>query len=792
MNLKNSKKYLILAIVAVSLSACGGGGSGGSSSGGGSPSGGGSSSGSNIISRGDRDDNQTLSISGRTVEVRGEIEGRISNFTGINSTNSEITNRAEIDVDGRNSFGILSENSTIKNYGEIDVEGSNSLGILGKNNSKIYNYSKIEIDENATGIEVQSNSMVINNGTIQYDIEDDHPLPLNSYSVGIKLANSTGENHGRIILNSGRNIIKLDGVYIGENSTFLNTRTGVITVSSTQSGAGMRAVGNNAIGRNEGTINVSGAGTYGMVATDGGTIINESTGIINVSSTASGGMYVGVGSKGINHGTINIDHLNSGNSTFVTDSNGVSLQITAMNTSGGVIENYGTINTTRSVIVRGVYSIGTTNTGDYGKLIGDNVLLDGETIVSGDIIKGSYNNEYYLDGVIEGNEIQIGENYQLMSSSLLYTAEHILEKEKMAIKLVRSAAALPEFLVGSEKKTAQILDKYYTASYYSSLDADGKLVIDSIDVTDRFKLKRDLIELTPTIYSTVIKQVLDTDRIFNESEKSNIDILESSSEYDYIFNLVTEYRDTSDINGIEGYDSTLIGFLGTKRFSNEIYGSLGYGYTNLDYDSKQDGRINTIFVGLHKRFDLNSYHIDLGLNGEYNFHDTERRINFLDRDIKSNYNSYLVKLDLEISKIFGDNYYFMPYVGIGAGIGGYENIKEKNGSSVNAKIEGDTFSTIAPKTGGKIGMKNGPIHLYAQAEYSYEMGDVNKEHKFSLEGFDGSGRLPYYDIEGGKGTVAVGAEYKRGGIVLDLSVGKRYEPKGDSETFVKTNIGYRF
>ncbi len=791
MNFKKRQKYLLIAILSISLAGCGGSG-GGSSSGHSDNNNNNGGSGSNIIIRNDNHDNQTLVITGKTVEVKGEIEGNILNFTGINTTNAVINNSAEIDVEGRNSVGILSNNSTIKNFGKIDVEGSNSIGILGKNDSKIHNYNRIEIDENTIGIEVQSNSTVINNGTIQYDIENDHALPVNSYSIGIKLTNSIGENHGKILLNSGFNAIKLDGVYVGENSTFINAKSGIITISTAQGGAGMRVVGTNSMGKNEGIINISGAGTYGMIATNGGIIVNESTGIINVSSTASGAMYVGMGSKGINYGTINIDQLNNGNSTIILDKNGVSLPISAMNTSGGTIENYGNINITGSVIVKGSYNIGTTNTGNYGKLLGDSIALDGKILISNEITKGSYNDEYYLNGVIESDEIKLGENYQLNVSSLLYNAEEILDENKMTIKLSKKASNLSDFVDGVEKETAQILDKYYTTSYYNLLTKDGKLVIDSIDVTNKSKLKNDLAELTPTVYSTLVKQLLSTDRIFNEFEKLNVDILENSFEHDYIFNLITEYQDTSDRNGIEGYDSTLIGFIGTKKFDDEVYGSLGYGHTKLDYDSTKDSKINTIFAGVHKRFNMDRFNIDLGLNGEYNFHETERKINFLDRKVKSKYNSYLAKLDLEISKIYGDKYYFMPYTGIEIGFGRYENIKEKNGNSINTKLKGETFSILAPKIGGKIKMNNDPIHLYASAEYLYEMGNIDKNQKFSLEGFKGSRELPHYDVEGGKGTIALGAEYKKGGIIFDLSVGKRYETKGNDETFVKGNIGYRF
>lgn len=787
-NTKN-KKYLLIAIIVLSLSACGGGGGGGSSGNGNDSSG---TSGGDIINRGDSHDNQTLVISDRTVEIKGEIEGSIANFIGIDATNADIINRAEIDVDGANSVGILSDNSTIKNYGEIDVEGSNSIGILGKNNSKIYNYSKIEIDENTIGIEVHSSSTVINNGTIQYDIEDDHKLPANSYSVGIKLINSTGENHGRIILNSGSNIIKLDGAHIGENSTFINRKAGLITVLSTQAGAGMRAVGTNAIGKNEGTINISGSGTYGMVASNGGIVINENAGIINVSSTAAGAMYSDTGSRAINYGTINIDHLNNGNSTIISDINGQSVPISAMNTIGGTIENYGNINVTGSITVRSAYSVGTTSDGDFGKLSGDTILLDSEITISDDIIKGSYNDEYYLDGAIEGNKIVLGDNYQLRVASLLYTADHVLKEEKLAIKLSKGLSTVSDFVNGPEKDTAKIFDKYYTASYYNTLGIDGKLVIDSIDLTNKLGLKDNLSELTPTIYSTVIKQVLDIDRTFNEFEKTNVKSLEESQVHGYVFNLMTEYLDISDRNNIEGYDSTLIGFLGTKKFDNDIYVSLGYSHTNLDYDSKKDGKIDTIFVGVHKRFNKDTFNIDLGLNGEYNFHETEREIGFLDRSTKSKYDSYLVKLDLEISKIYGDKYYFIPFAGIGAGIGKYDNIKEKNGGAVNTKIKGGTFSTLAPKVGGKLGMKSGSVHLYTSAEYSYEIGDIDKNQKYSLEGFNGSGKLPNYDVEGGKGTISIGAEYKKGGMILGVSTGKRYESKGDNETFVKANIGYRF
>ena len=784
-----NKKYLIMSIIALSLSACGGGGGSGSGSSGESTGSGNGST--NVITRGDSNNNQTLQLSSRTVEIKGEIEGYIANFVGINvDESSNITNKAEVDVDGANSIGILSDNSIIRNYGEIDVDGTNSVGIHGKNNSTVYNYGRIKIEENSIGILGESNSNIINNGTIIYDIEDDHPLSANSYSVGIKLTNSTGENNGNIIMRHGGNIIKLHGVYVGENSTFTNKSSGNITVTSTQSGAGMVASGTGSNAKNEGTINVSGTGTYGMIATNGGTVINEGSGTINVSSTAAGGMHAGIGSTAINHGTINIDHSNVGNSTIILDKNGKSVPISAMSTSGGNIENYGNINIMGSVAVRSAYAVGTTSEGAYGKLSGDIVVLDSQMTVSDHITRRGYEEEYYLDGVVIGDEIKLGDNYQVVVDSLLYKASYALEEEKLGISLYKTGRDLSDFVSGPEKETALILDKYYTSSYYTTLNADAQYVIDTIDISTSDKLKSNLEDLTPSIYSTVTKEILDINRTFKNFEKVNINSLEN--DYDYVFNLMTEYQDISDRNNIEGYDLTLVGFVGTKKFADGFYATLGYGHTKLNYDSKKDGKINTIFLGLNKRFDMDTFNIDLGLSGEYNFHEKEREIDFLNRNVKSKYNSYLLTVNLEISKIYGEQYYFMPYTGIEVGIGKYDDIKEKNGGSVNVKVKGETFSTVTPKVGGKIGIRNGAINLYASAEYSYEMGNVDKKNKYSLESFDGYARLPDYDTKGGKGNISIGAEYKKGGINAGVSLGKKYESKGNNETFVKVNIGYRF
>lgn len=68
-------------------------------------------------------------------------------------------------------------------------------------------------------------------------------------------------------------------------------------------------------------------------------------------------------------------------------------------------------------------------------------------------------------------------------------------------------------------------------------------------------------------------------------------------------------------------------------------------------------------------------------------------------------------------------------------------------------------------------------------EYSYELGNMNKEQEFSYEGFSRKGKLPKDNLECGTTGLKIGANYEVNNFTLGVSVGNN---------FANVSLGYKF
>ncbi|MGL6120971.1 MAG: autotransporter outer membrane beta-barrel domain-containing protein, partial [Fusobacteriaceae bacterium] len=568
---------------------------------------------------------------------------------------------------------------------------------------------------------------------------------------------------------------------------------GVITISVTENrwGTGMLAKGEKAEIKNSGTINLSGDNLYGMLAYYGATATNEKTGIINVGGNSTGMLAYGEGSKIINLGTINVDKDNLNNSS----ENGV-LNSAMKIENGATLENKGIINSESDVKIEikngGAYVVGTDRNGSYGKISAENINIDGKIKVSTEIAKGSYKDSYKLEDVLSAETITL--DSKATSTSVLYDAK--LEENKdgnVDATLSKNKSKVSDYTNTSFISTAKIFDKYFSDNEYNKLEDDQKEVIDTLfEYTSETEienggLNKALKSLTPTIYSNLGRQILETSETFKAQDTIAIN---SIGENSYNFTFLGEYRDVDSRKNIEGYESKLSGFVGAMSFGDGTYGTLGYGHNSIDYDDNGSGKIETIHLGLNRYSSYSGLDIKLGLGGEYNFHENKRDIDLLNRKAESDFDSYGVRGSAEVSKKIGDKTYLKPFLGLDLAYMKYDEFSESGAGSINTKIESQKYTSLLPKVGTTLGLDFDKLSLYSSVEYSYELGDMEKDIDFNYEGFDGVGKLEKDELECGTTSLKAGANYKIASFSVRASIGKNFGKRDN--LFGNVSLGYTF
>lgn len=683
------------------------------------------------------------------------VDSRVNKRSVMNSADGKII------VAGDNAIGIRASNETYGSsevLGKVSVINDGLIAVNGKTGDIEYR-SEIVTGIQAFNYDETSKGLITNNGKIEVESLDD--------ARGI-------DSYGNDVINNGTISVKGTGTSGGFDSN------------------GIRVQGLGAIATNNGTINVDGAGVWGMYAGKDGTAINSKDGVINVSATAEGGM-VASGGTAINHGTINIEVGNTNTDIVESDKNGNEVIKSAMYaTNGGTIENYGTINSngnlTLGFATGGVYMIGTSEDGSYGKITAKNASIDGDVVVGSEITKSGFKNEYTMQNVIDAEDLTLGENFNFTSNSLLYDAEAVTDRwGNLDATLSRNDKTLSDFTTGYITSTANIFGKYQNEESFKTLSSDAKEVVKGIDTSSVEAIDRSLNDLTPTIYSNLGRQMLETSETFKEQDMVAINSLGENS---YNFTFIGEYQDIDSRDNIEGYKSKLSGFVGAMSFGDGTFGTIGYGYNDIDYKDNGKGHIQTIHLGLNRFMKYQGVDFRLGLGGEYNFHENKRDMDLVNRRAESDFDSYGVRASGEVSKVFGEKAFVKPYLGFNLAHMKYDSFTESNANSLNATIESENYTSVLPKIGLLVGDRLGGLNLFAGVEYSYELGNMDKEQEFSYEGFSGKGKLPKDDLECGTTGVKLGANYEVNNFTLEASIGKNFGRRDN--TFVNASIGYRF
>lgn len=737
-------------------------------------------------------------------------------------------NNKDIIMDGAYTIGMYAEeNSTIENNGNIsltskivvenEIEGevySSERGMRANSNSIAINNGTITGSGQITGIDARESSQGTNDGNIELESDIIAISGENSKTVVSKVRGMRGRDEGTTVTNN--KIIKLAGKAVGievdrkasgvnngsisliskneenygwtevvgmsaDNSKITNNGT----IDILNGGIGMQGINNSSL-VNNGTINIDGENSIGMYAGSNSTAINTEKGVINVGSLAQAGMVAdGESALIINKGTINLAQRDG-----LTEETKDSIALQSIN--GGKIENSGTINIDGDLnLITGKnssYVIGTTKDGEYGKISAKTAKLDGNIVVSTQITKSGFKNEYTLQNVVDAEDITLGDNFKFNSDSLLYDATAKTDAwGNLDATLTRNDKTLADYSTDETKENAEVFGKYYTEESYKKLSSDAQSVISAIDTSSKENLNKDLGELKPTIYSNISRQILDTNKFFKEQEKEVINTL---GENDYNFAFIGDYKDVDSKGLIEGYTSKASGFIGAINLGNDIFGTIGYSYNDIDYKDNSNGNIQTIHLGLNKMLTYEKFDISLGLNGEYNFNEYNREIEFLNRNAKSDFNSYAVGFTSEISRVFGKESYLKPYLGLDVTYLNYESFKEKNANSLNVTMNSQDYVSVSPKVGIGVGNKFNNLKTFANVEYSYELGNMNKSQTYMFEGFEGKAKLENDNLENALVTTKVGASYEMNTLSLAGTVGKEFGKRDN--TFVTVSLGYKF
>ncbi|MGL5058201.1 MAG: hypothetical protein ACRC6A_12655, partial [Fusobacteriaceae bacterium] len=523
--------------------------------------------------------NKSEAINKGTIElIAGEVKYLEETFNGSSY---------EYDVEGwAKVVGMRAEdNSTVINKGTIKISNA-GIGMKAEeggstaiNEGKIFITAKVGDNDDTIGMDIGKNSIGKNSGSIKIDVSIDTATGVEVSDGGsfINETNATieiisNDNNSDNTNYYARNVI---GIIIDsgddDDDHFKTTaeNKGVITISVTENrwGTGMLAKGEKAEIKNSGTINLSGDNLYGMLAYYGATATNEKTGIINVGGNSTGMLAYGEGSKIINLGTINVDKDNLNNSS----ENGV-LNSAMKIENGATLENKGIINSESDVKIEikngGAYVVGTDRNGSYGKISAENINIDGKIKVSTEIAKGSYKDSYKLEDVLSAETITL--DSKATSTSVLYDAK--LEENKdgnVDATLSKNKSKVSDYTNTSFISTAKIFDKYFSDNEYNKLEDDQKEVIDTLfEYTSETEienggLNKALKSLTPTIYSNLGRQILETSETFKAQDAIAIN---SIGENSYNFTFLGEYRDVDSRKNIEGYESKLSGFVGAMSF----------------------------------------------------------------------------------------------------------------------------------------------------------------------------------------------------------------------------------
>lgn len=693
-----------------------------------------------------------------------------------------LENNGKLRAEGTDIIGMFSSSKgqgfTATNNGEIEISGNKKTNaaygqLIGMRAEKIV--EKDGIDENIH---------LINNGKISIDSNDFHLL-----------------NPNKPYILEGMSITAFDS-----KSKNIVENKGTISVSGKKA-TGMNSYGENTTAINRGTINVNGEDAIGMSALRGAVATNEKEGVINVQGFNSYGMVARLGGKIINKGKIILagdspiitgmfaSHegssiVNEGEIIFLNDGTG---RIAIQATNGATYINKGKILTNGNLIVStndsGEFIIGKDASGNIAKVKAKRSLkIDGDITAAKDLIDGNKREIIYND-VFSAPTIELSKSATSKAVSIFYNSKLNLNGSgNVDMTVYRNDTSIEKIYKSAELSSlTNALDRYLNIEK-TTFSKDEKLVVDKILKSDNVtNVKKVVKDLSGQIYANLPRQIFDIQsRFVKENEK----LIDNLNEHSYNFNFFGDKSYVKDKGEISGYKTISEGFVGTKRFTDDIFTTIGYQNSHIKYNDSSKGSIQSIHTGVYKKFLLNNFNIKLGLNGEYNFHETNRDIDTFNKKTKAKYNSYTFGANGEISKLYGDSMYFKPMAGLSLGYGKYKKFTEKNIGDLGVTLNAEDYFSILPSVGFKVGKNFDFIDLYSNIVYSYELGELNKKQSMSILGDKVSYKLKNDSLEKENLVLNVGLTTEIKDFKVSFEIGKEFGKRDNN--YLSLGVGYKF
>lgn len=735
--------------------------------------------------------------------MEGSSGGNLENKGTIKGTGISI-----VAMSNRSSRG---EGFTSINNGDIELNGNNA--------ENLYHTTLIGMDANKS-IDKDGGDediTLINNKNITVHNNNFHLLNPNAvssmYIRGMSMNVYDKSNAKNTMINNGN--ITVSGKHSsgmsanGNNITMINK--GVINASSEDSN-GMVAYGENIKAINEGTINVSGAYSNGISVSEGAIGINEATGIIKINGQNAFAMSAVNGSKVINKGKI---ILNGDSIGMYAGGAGVNSDKYApssiINEGEIVLENFNLYKTAiwatgnatyvnKGKIIgddgieiktedKGQFIVGKEASGDIARVRAKRSLkIDGDVVASKDLIEDNKKEIIYKD-VFSAPKIELARATDSKAVSMFYNSKLELNNNgNVDMAVYRNETTIEESYESKEfNSLTNSLDNYLDVEGMK-LSKDEKLVVDKILKSDNVnEIKKVVKDLSGEIYANLPRQIFDIqDRFIKEDGK----LIDNLNEYSYNFNFFGDKSSVKNKGEISGYKTRSEGFVGTKRFENNIYATIGYENSSVKYNEGSKGSIQSIHTGIYKKLLLNEFDIKLGLNGEYNFHETNREIDSFDKKAKGKYNSYTLGANGEISRVYGDSLYIKPTLGLNLGYGKYEKFTEKNAGDLGLTVKEESYFSILPSVGFKVGKNFESVDIYSNAIYSYELGDLNKKQGMSLLGDKVNYKLNSDSLEKANLILNAGVSTEIKDFKITFEVGKEFGKRDNN--YLALGMGYRF
>ncbi|MCP1224249.1 transporter [Sebaldella sp. S0638] len=719
----------------------------------------------------------------------------------VYGVNSSVTNSAGLNIGNSNYGFILQGGSFVNSAGISSSTGNDSVYMYGTGAVNVVNNGDVimtgsdnvafYLDKDSAG--GVGGAAVVNNGTISGTAGENN--------VGIYNYGGTVDNHGtisvgdsKIVFISGTTDVDVHnskysvGIY-GENASIVNHATASITAG--YGGYGIAAKGGTA--SNFGTITTNGDYSTGMF-TDGGVITNEAGGTITVTGNSTIGMAgKGSGSQIINHGTINITGDNAtgmyalpgtvitntgeinitgngqalvsseaGNSAHNVESGTASVNGSVSNTIQGtgnsyalpVLINAGLIKTSGVMALEGVQvmikpDISTKQASgdpDYDfvltgtSLAAEKITTSRPIVILPGFADGTIANVYKLEGLIQAS----AGKYEFTSGSVLWEATP--EATATGSDVYMERKAFTEFTDGLWfEDFGRALEENYLSASGKGIDIYNKTAY----IPDEKILREVMASLAGDVYANINQREKDIAEVLENSLHILQDSTNNTKENVKVNVIAGKGRNGEETDGVVGYDYTTAGVLALReveRTYRHTFGySLGYLHTGFEFNDGNSSEewVDTIQLGVHNKYNADSWILRNDLTGRMSFHNIDRNIDWpspLERsEMNGIYGTYSITSDNILGKEFGigKKASIIPYGAFRAMYATRPKFSEKGLESL--EIEGNDAWSVKPRAGVEI---KGALPLGAASgwqlkgalntAYEYELADLNERERARL------------------------------------------------------------